>query len=558
MPTGDKRIRFAGQKNEPSVTRRKSAQLQGSSNQRIRFETLLATLSTFFAGLPAGEVEGALKEGLRRVVEWFGADRSTFAEISLDGSHAIFIDSYAVSGSLPFPPKTVLRQFSWLIETLRRGEVVCVSRLQDLPPDATEEREYMRRQGFKSHLSVPIFVGKSLIFALGLGSFTRERAWSSKDVPHARLIGEMFANAVGRQRADEAAREGERRRRIFLETTISVPWEIDVETGRFTYIGPQAADLLGYPIEMWFEPRFWEQHLYPEDRAAAIARRRDQSEQTDRYEMEYRMTDALGRPRWLHDMVTAARPHGRLTTLRGFMLDITASKLAEDRLQDLSGRLISAQEEERRRIARDLHDDINQRLALAATELEQLSVDIGASAPEYAARAQHTIKQINDIGFSVHALSMSLHSAKLEYLGLSAALRALCRDLSRQMKLEVRFSESGHATSCGSDAALCLYRVAQEALQNVCKHSGVAQARMRLTEGSNGIELEIEDEGKGFDPDSIAMKGRLGLVSMRERLRLVGGELSIQSSPSGTSVKARVPPASEHLSDDRTVPPAQG
>ena len=543
MPAGDKRIRSVGRKNEPSVTRRKSTQLRGSSNQRVRFEGLLATLSTFFAGLPAGDVEGALKEGLRRVVEWFGADRSTFAEISLDGAHAIFIESYAVSGVPPFPPKTVLRQFSWLIETLRRGETVCVFRLEDLPPDATEEREYMRRQGFKSHLSVPIFVGKSLIFALGFGSFTRERAWSSKDVPHVRLIGEIFANAVGRQRAEEAAREGEKRRRIFLETSISVPWEIDVETGRFTYIGPQAADLLGYPIEMWFEPRFWEQHLHPEDRAAAIARRRDLSEQTDRYEMEYRMMDAHGRPRWLHDMVTAARPHGRLTTLRGFMLDITASKLAEDRLHDLSGRLIFAQEEERRRIARDLHDDINQRLALAATELEQLSLEIGAGAPEYVAGAQHVIKQINDIGFSVHELSTSLHSAKLEYLGLSAALRALCRDLSRQVKLEVQFSEDGHATSCSSDVALCLYRVAQEALQNVCKHSGVAEARIRLTEGSNGIELAIEDEGKGFDPDSIAMKGRLGLVSMRERLRLVGGELSIQSSPSGTSVKARVPPA---------------
>jgi signal transduction histidine kinase len=204
-----------------------------------------------------------------------------------------------------------------------------------------------------------------------------------------------------------------------------------------------------------------------------------------------------------------------------------------------------------------LHDDINQRLALAATELEQLSVEMGANAPEYATRAQHTIKQIVDIGTSVHALSMSLHSAKLEHLGLSAALRALCRDLSRQKKIEVQFSENGHPSSCRADVALCLYRVAQEALQNICKHSGVGEARMTLTKGSGGIELAIDDEGKGFDPDSIVMKGRLGLVSMRERLRLVGGDLVIRSSQSGTSVKARVPWDPGHLSDGETIPPVQ-
>jgi PAS domain S-box-containing protein len=518
---------------------------------------LLAALSTFFASLPAGEVDDALKQGLQRVVEWFGADRSTFAEISLDGTSATFINSYAVSGAPPFPRKTVLRQFSWLIETLRRGDVVRVPKLEVLPIEAREEREYMRRQGFKSHLSVPIFVGKSFMFALGLGSFTRERAWSSKDVRHVRLVGEILANAVARERAEEAVREGERRRRIFLETTISAPWEIDVETGRFTYVGPQAADLLGYPIEMWFEPRFWERHLHPDDRAAAIAKRGDLSERTDRYEMEYRMMDAHGRAVWLHDMVTVARTQGRLSILRGFTMDITASKIAEDRLRDLSGRLISAQEEERRRIARDLHDDINQRLALAATELEQLSVEMGANAPEYATRAQHTIKQIVDIGTSLHALSMSLHSAKLEHLGLSAALRALCRDLSRQKKIEVQFSENGHPTSCRADVALCLYRVAQEALQNICKHSGVGEARMTLTKGSGGIELAIDDEGKGFDPDSIVMNGRLGLVSMRERLRLVGGDLVIRSSQSGTSVKARVPWDPGHLSDGEIIPPVQ-
>ena len=175
MPTGAKRIRSVGQNDKPPARRRDSKLLQASSGQHVSFEELLATLSTFFTNLPAGEVDGALKQGLQPVVEWFGADRSTFAEISLDGTYATFIDSYAVSGAPPFPPNTVLRQFSWLIETLRRGEVVCVSGLKALPIEAWEEREYMRRQGFKSHLSVPIFVGK----ALGAADFVESQLYNA-------------------------------------------------------------------------------------------------------------------------------------------------------------------------------------------------------------------------------------------------------------------------------------------------------------------------------------------------------------------------------------------
>jgi PAS domain S-box-containing protein len=529
-------------------------QLQGTARKRGLFDEFLAKISTAFTALPAGEVDRTLGHGLEQVVKWFGVDRSTFSEISLDGTSITGLQSYAVPGFPPFPAKARLRQFSWFIETLRRGGTVRISRFEDLPVEAREEREYMRRTGLKSNLTIPLFLGHSFIFSIGLGSFKRERAWSDADVRQLRLIGDVFANAVGRQRADEAIWEGENRRRIFLETTISVPWEIDVETGRFTYIGPQAVDLLGYPVEQWFEPHFWERHLHPDDRAAAMEKRRSLSEQTDRYELEYRMLDHHGRVIWLHDLVTVVQSRGRVVMLRGFMMDITPSKQAEDTLRDLSGRLISAQEEERRRIARDLHDDINQGLALAATELEQLSAELGTIAPEQVARAHHTIKRINDIGTSLHALSMTLHPAKLQHLGLSAALRALCRDLSRN-KFKVHFNQEGHLPSCRADVALSLYRVAQEALQNVRKHSGAGEARVSLAGKPDRIELVIKDEGKGFDPDSITGKGRLGLVSMRERLLLVGGEFLIQSSPAGTTVQALVPAAAEDSHEETAAAP---
>ena len=541
VPNSANPVRPAPANNKPVTRLRDSQQREVSFDKPAPFHRLLTKLSTSFAGLPARDVDGALQQGLQQVVEWFGVERSTFAELSADGTSATISHVYAVPGVAGFPPKTVLRQFSWMMETLRRGEVIRVSTLEDLPAEASEEREYMRHHGFKANLSIPLSLGKSLIFVITLGSSKPNRTWLDGDVRRLRLLGEILANAVARQRSEEAILEGEKRRRIFLETATSVPWEIDLATGRFTYVGPQVVDLLGYPMERWFEPDFWEEHLHPDDRVAAKKKRRDLSDLTDRYEAEYRMIDIHGRVIWIHELVTVGWPSGRSTYLRGFMMDITETKHAEDTLRDLSGRLISVQEEERRRIARDLHDDINQGLALAATELEQLSGDMSEKAPQLAARAQRTIKRINDVASSVHALSMALHSAKLEHLGLGAALRALCRDLSRQGKLGVHFSEDGQAPSCRADVALCLYRVAQEAIQNALRHSGAPKAAVSLVGGPDRIELVIEDEGKGFDPALVNTKDSLGLVSMQERLRLAGGTLSIHSSPNGTRITATVP-----------------
>ncbi len=526
---------------QPVLRRRGDDARSRVVRNRPSFEKFLATLSTGLAGQAADGVQDALKNGLKQVVEWFGVDRSTFGEIAHDANSSRFLQCYAVPGKPSFPPNSLLRQFAWYVQTLRRGEVVRLSRLEDLPCEAREEREYARRSGFSANLTVPLFLHNSTIFTIAIGCFNRERMWSTQDIRRLRLIGEVFANSMARQRREEAARDAEKRRQVFLQNTILVPWEFDLETGRFTYVGPQAISLLGYPMEQWFEPHFLEEHLHSEDRASVLKKRRDLSKQDDWYELDYRMMDVHGGVKWLHDLVTVSQSVGEPTILSGFMMDTTASRLGEERLRELSGRLISAQEEERRRIARDLHDDIDQGLALVATELEQLCSEIGVGAPTQLGLAQQAIKQINELGVNVHELSTSLHSAKLEYLGLSAALRALCRDLSRRKQFQVHFIESGSAFPRHADVALSLYRVAQEALHNVLKHSGASEAYVKLMGKPEGIELIIDDDGKGFDPNAITVKDSLGLISMRERLRLVRGEFSIESSSAGTKVRAVVP-----------------
>lgn len=222
--------------------------------------------------------------------------------------------------------------------------------------------------------------------------------------------------------------------------------------------------------------------------------------------------------------------------------DITDRKLAEESLAAIGRRLIEAHEEERTWIARELHDDINQRIALLAIELEQWKQSIPASATASHEHIHKLRQRLSDIGADIQALSHRLHSSKLEYLGLATAASSFCKELAEQQKVEIDFSHSGIPHTVPKEISLCLFRVLQEALQNAVKHSGVRHFKVELRGESGEIQLNVSDLGVGFDPrDAINRRG-LGLISMRERLQFVSGEISIKSHPdSGTTIHARVP-----------------
>jgi signal transduction histidine kinase len=208
----------------------------------------------------------------------------------------------------------------------------------------------------------------------------------------------------------------------------------------------------------------------------------------------------------------------------------------------MAGKLIEAQEQERARIARELHDDINQRLALLAVNLEGLQENLPSSASDLTQKIGKVSKEVKDLGIDVQALSHQLHSSKLEYLGLQAAAAGFCRELSHQQGVEIDFQWEEFPNDLPQETSLCLFRVLQEALQNGVKHSASRHFRVRFSNGSGQVELMVRDLGIGFDPEE-AMKGRgLGLTSIRERLKLVNGYLSIYSQPqAGTTILARVP-----------------
>jgi signal transduction histidine kinase len=252
---------------------------------------------------------------------------------------------------------------------------------------------------------------------------------------------------------------------------------------------------------------------------------------------------------------------GRQIVARGTIVvhrDITERKLTEESIRDLSSRLIHAQEEERSRIARELHDDISQQLVLLGIEIQLVEEAIPETAASLRASLKEIWKRTHETAQDVQRISHQLHSSKLEHLGLPSALKGLLQEFTRlhQVGGETQFRDI--PTPLDREVSLTLFRVAQEALRNAGKHSGAKNIRIELIGETAGLLLRISDDGVGFDP-SVKPSYGLGIISMEERLRLVNGKLSLWSRVgSGTQVEAFIPltaqPVSKHEAS-LAVPP---
>jgi signal transduction histidine kinase len=230
--------------------------------------------------------------------------------------------------------------------------------------------------------------------------------------------------------------------------------------------------------------------------------------------------------------------------------DITERKQAEaelyqsrEELRALTARLIGNEEEEHRRLARELHDDLAQRLTAVAFDLAGLEKECPTGAPASLKKKLHTARaQIVNLSDDVRRLAHQLHPAALELLGLPAALRQICHEACTPGRLQVRFTGRNLPESFPPDVALCFYRVTQECLRNIAKHARSDEVSVTLSGGAPGFRLSIKDNGAGFDSAAPRSKGGLGLISIKERVRLVGGTFSIESRPGrGTRVAVDVP-----------------
>jgi PAS domain S-box-containing protein len=368
------------------------------------------------------------------------------------------------------------------------------------------------------------------------------------------LIGGLVINRSLRKRAQQHLRESEERFRHMADTAPVMIWLAGVDK-LCTYFNQQWLNFTGRTMEEELGTG-WAEGVHPEDYERCLETYNSAFDLRQPFRMEYRIRGSDGQFRWVYDVGTARfSTGGKFLGYIGTGIDITERKEAEQALANLSGQLIQAREDECARIARDLHDDLNQRMALVSVELEQIIQGFPAAPDALERQLIAVLRQINEASKEIHRMSYDLHPSKLVHLGLVAALKGLCDELHQHHRVEIDFTHFQIPHDLSRDISLCLYRTVQECLNNVIKHSGAQSARVHLVGRDGEIALSVSDSGIGFDIESRQLKVGLGLVGMRERLRLVGGKITIDSRPShGTLVVATVPLARIGLKDGGRSP----
>jgi PAS domain S-box-containing protein len=358
-----------------------------------------------------------------------------------------------------------------------------------------------------------------------------------------RLMG-ISIDITDRKRAEDSLRTSEARLAAGAELAGLAYVEVDEGTGE-VFTDDRLREFLGIPPDRVGLQivEFWKEHLHPDDASFVLGERRQAIDgERDELRVEYRYLHPVRGEMWIQHLGRATTRDGTNFAVRSFgaLRDITESKRAEESLLDLSRRLIQAHEEERALLARELHDDLTQRLAV-------LAIDAGRAELAATDRAQALeLKSVREglvrVSEDIHSLAYQLHPSVLDELGLAAALRAECDRLGRQGSIDLALELDPLPAVVDRDAALCLFRVAQEALNNVNRHAGARAASVTLRQMDGGLLLAVRDDGSGFDPATPRKARSLGLASMRERVRLVGGTLDVESAPGrGTAIIAWVP-----------------
>jgi PAS domain S-box-containing protein len=344
-----------------------------------------------------------------------------------------------------------------------------------------------------------------------------------------------------KRKAEAVLCESEERFRVMADTTPSLVWMCDPK-GEITYLNDRRVAFTGPDPAVDYRDS-WTTYVHPDDLRGVLEKLSTALKDRHAFSCEYRLRRHDGAYRWMFD-VAAPRVNGdgSFAGFIGSAIDITDQKLAQEALENVSGKLIEAQEKERSRIARDLHDDICQRLALLSMEVEQANRN---GAPPSTKKHLAEIRQhCSEIAGDVQSLSHELHSSKLEYLGIVAAIKGFCKEFAKQHQADIEFHDHSVSADLPKDVSLCLFRVTQEALHNAMKYSGSRQVTVTLTGTANEVQLVVKDAGAGFDVEQAKREQGLGLVSMQERVHLVRGHFHVESHiGAGAKVVAVIPVA---------------
>jgi PAS domain S-box-containing protein len=538
---------------------------QGLEEQQ-RFETLLADISTQFINLPPDQIDSRINEAQRRICESFGLDLSSLWQWSADAPHFLSLTHLHAPPAGPVPPARMDAQemFPWQFARLLRKETLVFASTDDLPPEAERDKESRRHFGIKSSVGLPLYTGSGpLIGILTFNTLREECCWTTATVNRLQLVAQIFSNALARKEAAAKILHSEARLTAALDIVSLGFYELG-EGYRPIFLDDRTGEILGIAKED--EPNlreFWLAHIHPEDLPSIRERSGLVLNQgVDLFAGEYRYHHPRKGLTWLHHVcrVQARDAAGRAARVIGVMEDITERKEKEQSLEEskealrnsqkdlrrLAGRLISTQEEELRRLSRELHDDLSQRLAVLAIEAGTLEGRLEAMELPLPDETLHKISRIKDqlisVSEDVHRISRQLHPTILDDLGLVRAIESACSSLQERENLVILFRHENVPCRMPNVLSLCVYRIVQEGLKNILRHSGAARCEMHLRGDADVLHLTVRDEGRGFDPAEVRNRPGLGITSMRERARLVRGTFAIESRPGrGTVIRVSIP-----------------
>jgi PAS domain S-box-containing protein len=523
---------------------------QRSLRERLKFETLRSELSVDFINLPESQIMPVVQHSLGGIAELFDVERVSLYEFSREDAAFKRAFSWRREGYPSAPEMVSSNQFPWLTSRLLRGEVLFIPDAGSLPDEASAEKGRLVDAGLMLSAALPLAAGGEIVGFMSFATVRRRVPWTADQAEQLRVLAEIFSNALRRIRIQTALQESEERFRRMANTAPVLIW-VSGPDKLCTYFNKPWLDFTGKTFESELG-NGWSEGIHPEDRSRCLETYTRAFDRRQEFRMEYRLRRHDGEYRWIMDIgVPRFNPDGSFAGYIGSAIDIEDRMKAEAALASVSRRLIGAQEEERRHIARELHDDISQHLALLSVDVQRLEDAL----PQSSALRQQTGELANhilEISGDVQSLSHRLHSSKLDLLGVAAAMKGFCRELSAQQKVEISFSQDNVPRSLPQEVALCLFRVLQEALHNAVKHSGVQRFRVNLRGEPGAILLTVRDSGAGFDVAHVMnTQYGLGLISMRERVSLVRGTVSIESKPgAGTQINVRVPIATGEATNE--------
>jgi PAS domain S-box-containing protein len=525
------------------ITERKQA--EEKILQMFRYRALLTEISTRLINEPVENLDQEILDAQRRICEFLDLDISSIYQSSPETAPSLKLTYlYRRLEGPPVPRTMIAREhFPWCEQQLVSGkEAIVVPSTRELPAEAARDQASWQYYGIKSSVMFPLLAqGGEVIGTLSFDSVRRECPWPEDLVSGMKLAAQVFANAIARKQFEVALAESEAQAKALIEYAPAAIYEIDIRSFRYISVNDAMSAITGYSRKELLAMNPLD--LMDENGRKLFSDRIKRIQTGKRIEKEFdskvRRKDGT-----LIDVTiqTTLSPRGSNIV---FVVahDITERKKMEEALKTYAWRITKVQEDERKRIGYELHDDTAQYLGILKMQLDALLHSEKVQDPEVTKKLEYLEKDADMAFNDVRRYSHELRPVTLERSGLTAALDQIAEDFDKLGQLQVTIKVGGKEPQLSEEVKLGFFRIAQEALNNARKHAKARQAAITISFRENRLKMSVRDDGIGFDVrEAVARaggKGSLGLMSMRERADLIGASLKIESNP-GTGTKIDV------------------